>query len=202
MGRHSTGVTTVNNANCIDIDDLRSSNLFVKDKCIIGSMSWQNGNVIGIETFLFEKDSYLKLHYSINSVQYSYKIEVVSVPSNLGVGRILYFLCPISGKRCRKLYRAYGFDRWKCREAYKNRLYYDSQLSEKNYYYNDRYWFYERVKVPKLLKKCKNSKYNGKPTKALEKYYDALDEMRIFDLKRWWSAGGIVEKINPNFSIN
>lgn len=202
MGRFFKSVSTVNNANCIDIGDLRVSNVLVKDKCVIGSIAWNNGNEIGVEYFLSDNDSYLKLHYSLNTVHYSYRIEIVSVSSNLGVGKVLYFLCPTSGKRCRKLYRAYGFDKWKSREAYQNRLYYSSQLSAKNDYHNDRYWYYERVKIPKLLNRCKNSQYKGEPTKAMEKYYDALDEMRILDLKRWGIASGIISKISPRFNIN
>ena len=202
MGRYSTVVTKVNNACCIDIDNLKESNVLVKNKCVVGSIGWSNGNEIGIESYLSEDDSYLRLVYNCNSVKYDYTVTIVSVPSNLGVGRVIYFLCPTSGKRCRKLYRAYGSHEWKSREAQQNRLYYSSQLSAKNDYHNDRYWHYERVKVPQLLKKCKNTQYKGKPTKAMEKYYDALDEMRVHDIKRWVSISGVLLKNNPSFVLN
>jgi hypothetical protein len=48
-----------------------------------------------------------------------YKIQLTSIPSNLGRGEVLYFVCPTSGRRARILYRAYGSHYFKSRQAYR-----------------------------------------------------------------------------------
>jgi hypothetical protein len=201
MGRIGGRVATVDKSNCIDIGDLKRSGFFNKDICVIGSISWADGNEIGVETFLDEEEFYLKLHYQSNKKQFEYKVYIDSVPSNLGVGRVLYFLCPETGRRCKKLYRTYGMKVWMCREAFSKRIYYKSQLSSKNDYYNDRYWYYKRTKLPQLLERCKNSHYKGKPTRAILNYEKACEEMAILDSNRLMMASRFILKLKPIFSL-
>ena len=113
------------------------------------------------------------------SIEYS--VELVQVPSNLGKGFRYYFVCPSTGKRASKLYKAPGSDYFLHREAYPY-LMYDSQIQSKKY----RFWnntsigiefkldhlteeFYSQKRVQKY--------YNGKPTK---KYQKILDLERLY----------------------
>ena len=49
---------------------------------------------------------YMELKYTLKQDEESvdYRINITTVPSNLGNGDILYFECPFTHKRCRKLY--------------------------------------------------------------------------------------------------
>lgn len=39
-----------------------------------------------------------------NGEEYSYRVELLREPSNLGRGEVVYFLCPFTKRKCRKLY--------------------------------------------------------------------------------------------------
>lgn len=73
-----------------------------------GSINWsQNGLPTGnidIIVSTVEESSYMELIYMADGTPINYRVKLVSVPSNLGFGLIRYFLCPVTGKRCRKLY--------------------------------------------------------------------------------------------------
>ena len=147
MGRYSTGAISVNQ--CLQINVNFYKRLLVND-CFpfSGSLSWNTGASISYSLVKDNEGMFLKLIYSktINEGKehFNYKIRIVSVPSNLGKGNNYYFICPISGKRCKILYMAYGSNYFKCRTAYQNRIYYPSQLSSRLNLNNDIYWRVER----------------------------------------------------------
>jgi len=86
-------------------------------------------------------------------------------PSNLGKGNIWYFLCPATGKRCRKLYLV--GERFLHREAFEG-CFYQKQVQSKYYTYLENTIgrefeadeAYDEMHRP-FFKKY----YNGKPTK-------------------------------------
>ncbi|GGF34448.1 hypothetical protein [Echinicola rosea] len=47
---------------------------------------------------------YMELTYSYRGRSTRDALKLVSIPSNLNLGKVWYFQCPITGKRCRKLY--------------------------------------------------------------------------------------------------
>ncbi|MEM6806805.1 MAG: hypothetical protein AAF696_35720, partial [Bacteroidota bacterium] len=154
MGRCSTGAETCEGSARIELSSLLKAGYLRKGCKVKGSLNWQyrgspSGN-IGFESVWSEDENYIRLIYTLTernseeAFKYDYKVFLTSVPSNLGKGNILYFLCPVSGKRCRVLYRAYGSQIWKSRGAYENKLYYSSQLSSKMSYANDRFWNLDR----------------------------------------------------------
>ncbi len=52
------------------------------------------------------ENPYIELDYKCNEAPINYRVQLVSDPSNLGKGVVWYFVCPHTGKRCRKLYSA------------------------------------------------------------------------------------------------
>jgi len=92
-------------------------------------------------------------------------VPFVTVPSNLGKGDFWYFPCPVTRKRCRKLYLGCG--KFHQREAFIG-CFYEKQVQSKYYKYlgniigkefeADR--AYEEMQEPYFKKY-----YNGKPTK-------------------------------------
>jgi len=112
----------------------------------------------------------------------------------LGNGYVLYFICPVSFRRCRILYRAYGSHYFKAREAYQNRLYYQAQTSSKKYQIIDRFTTV-RDKVDEFwqIKKRNQKTFKGQPTKSSLKFdaliekYERLDEISERYLMAWLS---------------
>ena len=196
MGRNSKGAATCKEVQRIELTDLLKRKLIQKGKRLSFSYGWTNSNGkdvgnIWMTTYLGEDEKYLRLQYSLTNnkdgqkYDYDYKIYLTSVPSNLGKGEVLYFLCPVSGKRCRKLYRAYGYHKWKSRTAYQNRLYYGSQLSSKLDKANDNYWALNRQLEKMEAAKHYPLSYNGIPTKRQQRMERLTEKMEYWDYLRW-----------------
>ena len=119
-----------------------------------------------------------------------YKIFIGKVKSNLGKGYNLYFYCPESAKRCKVLYLCYGAERFKCRQAYNNRLYYYEQTNSKESRLNGRYFNLDKT-INELYKKRDTTTYKGKPTKRhlrLLKLLDKraeVDKLREIQFENW-----------------
>src|SRR5690554_4403135 len=73
-----------------------------------GTLNWsRNGNPTGSISIIVNtqnKQPYIELNYKYDSEPRKYKIYLTSIRSNLNKGKIWYFLCPHTNKRCRKLY--------------------------------------------------------------------------------------------------
>lgn len=137
MGRWSTGAITTNGAIRLELSYL-IKNGYIKKGCnTSASPSWTGGSSINFESFYSNDNPYIRLKYTetVHSTgeesKHDYNIYLESIPSNLGKEEILYFICPDSGRRSRVLYRCYGSKIWKSREAYQNRIYYQTQLDPK-----------------------------------------------------------------------
>ena len=194
MGRHSTGSVTTGEVLRIELSNLLKTGAIKKHCLCYRQMSWTNGSSIQIETsYKTDKGDYIRLIYRNtdhegNKTDKDYKIYFMVVPSNLGKGEVLYFICPETHNRCRVLYCCYGSDIWKSRLAYRHRIYYNCQVSSKRSYWNSRYWDYEN-KIEKLeaenVKRRKQYSYKGKPTKFALK----MEKLNMFrdhsDQNRW-----------------
>lgn len=104
----------------------------------------------------------LKLYNAAAGVLQSIRIEYV--PANIGKGRVMYFLCPVTGKRCKTLYLVKGQKSFKSREALKGTLYYPLQICSKPQRTNTRKAAVIGT-IRKLTKKRGQETYNGQPTK-------------------------------------
>jgi hypothetical protein len=190
MGRNSTGSITTGEALRIELSYLIKKGLVKKGCQIAATMEWTNGSRISIESD-FRKDEYwLRLIYTLTDntnekYNYDYKIYFCRQPSNLGTGDILYFICPESGERARILYKCYGSHKWKHRKAYRNRIYYKSQISSKLDYWNDRYWQLED-RIKKLESEHRNQTYyKGESTKFALKLFKLKMLRNRADNSRW-----------------
>lgn len=70
---------------------------------------------------------------------------------------------------------------WKSRLAYQNRIYYQSQLSSKLYYYNDRYHAINRQLDN--LKEPVKSHYQGKKTRLKKRHENLTEQLYYYDEK-------------------
>ena len=73
-----------------------------------GTITWSSNGIetssIGIKIKIDDYEAYLIVDYKCNETDYYYKIQLDSIPSNLGKGKVWYFICPFTRKRCRKLH--------------------------------------------------------------------------------------------------
>ena len=149
-----------------------------------GAITWSsNGEKTGsisITVSTYTKEPYIELDYKFNGDPRKYNVRLVSLPSNLGKGRIWYFLCPVTNKRCRKLYSIGGY--FLHREAF-NGCMYDSQIQSKKYRELDKTlgaYFKTDELYEQLYKKHFKKYYKGKPTKRYLRLIEKINNAERF----------------------
>ena len=146
----------------------------IKSGVITWSISGEVTSRIGIKSNITEYKKTITLDYTQDGESINYNINIISIPSNLGKGRILYFVCPNTGKRCRKLYHNSKY--FLHREAF-NYLYYEKQIESKKtrelHSIFDRAFLKDEV-YEEQYKKHFKTHYNGKITKRYKKILDKI----------------------------
>jgi hypothetical protein len=126
---------------------------------------------------------YLELNYRHNGKPVKYQVKITTVPANIGKGKVYYFLCPYTGKKCRKLY-SIG-EKFLHRESYLGCMY-ESQTYSKN----NRQLFKMCEKVfgceklyEQLYSKHFKRTYAGKPTKRFVKLIQKIEDSKRFNYR-------------------
>jgi hypothetical protein len=156
-----------------------------------GVITWSiNGNKTGSISVCVNTHSgsqYLELDYTCNQKPIKYKVQLVSVVSNLGKGCVWYFVCPKTGKYCRKLYLAdtYFFHR----SAFNGCMYENQTQSKKTRYLFKSLgtYFQKDQLVDQLNKKHFKKRYAGKPTKKylkLTKQIQRAEGVTQYEIER------------------
>ncbi len=197
-GRGNGNAITVGEATKLDLNYLLKNRYLQKGNIVTFNLSWTNGENIRCESFYSDTDIYVRLFYTATNnltkekVNHDYKVYIAKRKSNLGIGEVLFFVCPESALYCRKLFMCYGYQRFKHRLTYNNRIYYNTQTSSKLHLNTDRYFTIDK-KINKLYDKRDALNYKGKETKRhnhkiklLDKRAD-LDILRQKDLDKWLS---------------
>lgn len=109
---------TLENCFTISITDLKKKGFFNDTKT--GSvLNWTKDSelcfCVGVEMFIGENEKYLILTHKNKNTENEtenetekYKVNIISIPSNIGKGFVTYFVCPSRGKHCRKLFSCGG----------------------------------------------------------------------------------------------
>ena len=158
---------TVKEVYRIELSYLIEKEYVKKNTVISGLLSWADGSSIQFYSDLTTERHYIRLVYRLHSPDQviDYKVYLTYVKSNLGKGMVPYMVCPASGRRCRILYRAFGSPIWKAKQAYSERLYYESQLWSKNQRVYGQ-WYLVEKRLRELSKGVRNqTTYNGKLTR-------------------------------------
>lgn len=96
----------------LSISDLKRMEFLEIGKKKTGTIVWKINNIetgsISIQVDYKNLLPSAILSYESNQKDYYYKVRFTSTKSNLGSGNILYFICPFTGKRCRKLFFKFG----------------------------------------------------------------------------------------------
>ncbi len=115
MPRNSRYPTIINELLSISIKQLRQLHFFKSAGYKSEPISFKSWNhkigafeqwgTIGINLSIQAGNCYVEFEYMVNEIHYCYQVELVQVPSNLAIGgHVLYFLCPVTKERFRKLY--------------------------------------------------------------------------------------------------
>ena len=187
MGRQSTIPDLYNECHTIDIGSLCRWGYLKPDQKKTGTITWsRNGNKTGcidITVMNYSDVPYLELDYNYQQNPIKYRVLLVSVPSNIGKGKVWYFLCPVTKKRCRKLYRIGA--RFLHREAYQACMYETQTYSKKNRYLVRQYdkYFCREKAYEKIHSKHFRTHYAGKPTKQYQKLTKQIEDSRGVSLE-------------------
>lgn len=175
MPKHHTFPTLYNDLKTVSISFLTEHGYLNPNQNKSGTINWSRyGNKTGsisIQVNIQSEQPYIELDYKCNEAPINYRVQLVSAPSNLGKGVVWYFICPNTGKRCRKLYLGdtYFYHRSVIRGGmYKKQL---QSKGERELYKTFELFFLSEVLDKKHLKK----QYAGKPTK---KYLNLIEKIQ------------------------
>ena len=179
MPRVHSFPTLFDECKTVSISELKKWGYLKPNQFLTGVLTWRRGGEktgsisIGVRTW--SEQPSIEFNYTSNGKPVKYEVKIVSFPSNLGKGYIKYFLCPKTGKRCRKLYLGDTF--FYHRSAFTGCMYDIQTQSHRN-----RGLIKQLVKVQKrensyeqLYKKYFKKYYRGKPTK---RYLKVIKHLR------------------------
>lgn len=181
MGRHSNLPGFFEDCKIIDISKLKGWGYIQPSIIKTGQLTWSsNGQQtakIGIAVALDEVTGTLTLNYTCNNEPICYKVQLISKPANIGNGLLWFFVCPKTGRVCRKLHLGdkyflhrtaftgyiYELQTWsaKTRYLYKTPIYLEVKADS----------IYDQI-YTKHFKKY----YNGKPTKQYVRLLKQIGE--------------------------
>jgi hypothetical protein len=169
MGRHSNWPTLYDECHVISISSLKKWGYLKPGIWKSGTVTWsRSGNQTGsisIAVNMFGEIPFIELDYKCNGEPIKYEVKLVTIPSNLGRGKVWYFLCPRTGKRCRILYLGQTY--FLHRKAFSGCMYEKQTYSKRNRGLNRSF---ERLFAPEkaydqIYSKHFKTHYGGKPTK-------------------------------------
>ena len=177
MAYHHTFPTLFDEVLQISISKLKGWNYLKPNQIVSGTIRWSRNEKetakisIKVDTY----HNYIELDYSCNKEPVNYKINLVSLPSNIGKGKVWYFQCPHTKKRCRKLYLVGKY--FLHREAFKGCMYEKQTKSKETRIQNKMIETVFRTDklYEQLYGKYFKRSYAGKPTK---KYIRLMQKIR------------------------
>lgn len=187
MGRWATFPTTVEDLRVLNLNFLIENKYLQPNTMRSGVITWgsntENRNSISINSKIDADAGFINLFYTFNHDQkINYKIQVVSRLSNLGKGLVWFFVCPFTGRFCRKLHLINGYFQHRTANPH---LMYEKQIEPKIYRtwnklfggeFNDHLYFDLHKKYFKIF-------YNGKITKRYARLLKKIDVIENFDPK-------------------
>lgn len=164
MGRTSSYLKFFDKTRSISVSDLKQ--LGYLEGFRSGLIKWESGSCISILVDLINNGFYaMVLDYACNGRYYKYTVQMNYSPSNLGKGRVWYFICPQTGKRCNKLY--FITERFLSRHAFESNMYSCQAESKRERDMRTDFGCFFQVEnaYKEIYKKHFKKYYNGQPTK-------------------------------------
>ena len=181
MPKPYTFPTLYNEALQLNITKLKNWKYLIPEQIQSGRITWSvDGNEISSISILVNtkaEQSFIELDYKCNDEKIKYKVKLTSKPSNLGRGKLWYFICPKTNKHCRKLHLI--GDYFLHRTAFKGCMY-ESQTYSKFYRLLGKTIgvdFSLDNLYSELYKKHFKKTYAGKPTKKYLKLSAKINQL-------------------------
>lgn len=188
MPKPSSFPTLFNKALQINISKLKGWGYLVPGQIKNGTINWsRDGNRTGSISIMANTRSeqpYIELDYKYRDEPRKYKVFLTLTRSNLNRGKIWYFICPVTKKRCRKLYSIGGY--FLHREAFKGCLY-ETQTESKKYrelYKPIGKFLWSETINNEIYKKHFKKKYAGKPTKRYLRIMKKIQETESIPVEK------------------
>jgi len=173
MAKPSTFPELFDDALQLDICKLKEWGYLNPNQYKRNTLNWsRNGNPTGsisITIFTHMSKPHIELDYKYRDEPRKYRINLITKPSNLGKGVMWFFVCPSTGRHCRKLHSIGGY--FLHRTAFKGCMYERQTESKKYREMSKVYGAYFKIDklYEQLYKKHLKSSYAGKPTKKYAK---------------------------------
>lgn len=168
MPKFSTFPDCFDEVRQISISNLKRLGYLRLNTSVRGPYSWTRGGKQSgcIDVIVNLPESYVQLDYVVNgSEQISYRVRLESLPKHFG-GCEWYFICPITGKRCRKLY---GIGKYfLSRFAYPSAMYSDQTKSKRYRNFSKAFGCLD-LQRNFLNKRYARTMYKGKLTKRFQR---------------------------------
>lgn len=180
MPRNSTYPDLFDDAYQLKISKLKEWGYLKSGQIINADLTWSRNGIktgsISIKVETWTENPFINLNYKYGEKPMNYKVNLVTGESNLKKGKIWYFLCPVTNKRCRILYSIGGV--FLHRTAHKGSMY-DCQTKSHSYRNLGKLFdkaFGDEKAYDEIYKKYFKSHYAGKPTK---KYLRLMRKIKI-----------------------
>jgi len=178
MPAHHTYPTLFDEVKTVSISFLKKHGYLTPNKWQSGTVTWSRNGIetgsISIRVNTHPESQYLELDYVCNDAPVNYSVTLVTAPSNLGRGVMWFFICPHTGKRCRKLHQVDTF--FYHRTAFSGCLYASQALNKKRRYLDDALasLFHPNQLIEQLHKKHAKRQYGGKLSKRYLRILEAM----------------------------
>jgi len=178
MPAHRTFPTIFDEVKTVSISFLTKHGYLKPNKWQSGTVTWSRNGIetgsISIQVNTHPESQYLELDYICNDAPVNYRVPLVTTPSNLGRGVAWFFMCPHTGKRCRKLHQVDTY--FYHRTAFSGCLYASQALDKKRRYLDDALasLFHPNQLIEQLHKKNFKMHYAGTLTKRYLRILEAM----------------------------
>lgn len=113
MTRFANYPTPIEELRNINISFLSKHGYIKPNRGNLGTLTWTSPhgtkNSIGFRTVVWETSGIITLDYTFDRTEKKrYDVRLITRPSNLGNGLLWFFLCPFTGRVCRKLHLING----------------------------------------------------------------------------------------------
>ena len=186
MPYHSTIPTLFDEVKKLDAAKLKQWHYLESEQMKSGVIRWWRGGTeigsISVTADMTDEPQ-IRLSYKSGGEPINYTVKLTSIPSNLGIGKIWLFICPVTDKRCRYLYEAGKY--FLHREAHSGCLYESQTYSKKQRKLDKtfRVYFGAEKHYKELYSRYFKTHYAGKPTKRYSRIMNQIEQ---------------AERINPN----
>lgn len=183
MGRYSRLPGIIDELHTISISNLKKWGYLREGQLERGVITWYLGGIKtgSLAILLNTHFSYMELEYTIDKrIEVKYRVELIRKPSNLGKGFIWYFVCPVTGKLCRKLYQ--NDSKFLHRSTLVGYYYAKQTYSSHARHLNRIFDGFEARE--KMHEKYFKPYYNGKPTKRFIRLLKKVNQSRGYTLEQ------------------